>query len=295
MPTDTVDTTSAAVPVEVAPQTGRAVRRTVRAGTVVRASVAWILALLTCFPVFWLILSSFKPGDETFDAGLPKHWTLSNLGYVLTQVPFPRYMLNSAIVSVVVTVVALLLHTMAAYALARLHFRGRDVVFSVIVSTLLVSLPVILVPLFLIAKALGLLDSYAGLIVPMIFNAFGIFLLRQYYLNFPKELEEAAQLDGCGYPRLYWHVILPLSRPAIASLSVLFFLANWNAFLWPLTITRNPKLDVVQVGMSSLQGQYSSNYNYVLAASLIAVLPTVIVFLIGQRWLVDAMKSSGLK
>jgi multiple sugar transport system permease protein len=270
-------------------------RRRTRPGTVLRAVLAWILALLAFFPIAWLALSAFKPAGELFNPGLPHHWTLSNLGYVLTQVPFPRYLLNSAIVSIVVTVAALLFHSMAAYALARLHFRGRDVMFSLIVSTMLVSLPVILVPLFLIAKQLGILDSYAGLILPMIFNAFGIFLLRQYYLNFPRELEEAAQLDGCGYPRLYWHVILPLSRPALASLSVLFFLANWNAFLWPLTITSSPKLDVVQVGMASLQGQYSAAYNYVLAGSLVAVLPTIIVFLIGQRWLVDSMKSSGLK
>jgi multiple sugar transport system permease protein len=272
-----------------------AVRRRIRSGTALRALAAWLLALVTFFPIGWLLLSAFKPGDESLRPSLPKHWTLGNLGYVLTEVPFPRYMLNSAIIAVVVTVAALVFHTMAAYALARLRFRGRDVIFSVIVSTLLVSLPVILVPLFLIAKQLGLLDTYAGLIVPMIFNAFGIFLLRQYYLNFPRELEEAAQLDGCGYPRLYWHVILPLSRPAMASLAVLFFLANWNAFLWPLTITRSPDLTVVQTGMAALQGQYSSNYNYVLAASLVAALPTVVVFLIGQRWLVESMKGSGLK
>jgi multiple sugar transport system permease protein len=263
--------------------------------TLVRAVIAWVFALLVFFPVAWLVLSALKPSDETFDPGLPHHWTLSNLSYVLTKVPFPRYMLNSAIVAVVVTVVALFFHTMAAYALARLKFWGRDIIFSTIVATLLVSLPVILVPLFLIAKQLGLLDTYAGLIIPMIFNAFGIFLLRQYYLNFPRELEDAAQLDGCGYPRLYWHVILPLSRPAMASLAVLFFLANWNAFLWPLTITRSPNRDVVQVGIAGLQGQYSGSYNYVLAGSLVAVVPTVLVFLLGQRWLVESMKSSGLK
>lgn len=270
-------------------------RRRGRRATLVRAVVAWLLALVVFFPVAWLVLSALKPGDETFSSGLPHHWTISNLTYVLTKVPFPRYMLNSAIVAVVVTVFALLFHTMAAYALARLRFRGRDIIFSTIVATLLVSLPVILVPLFLIAKRLGLLDTYAGLIIPMIFNAFGIFLLRQYYLNFPRELEDAAQLDGCGYPRLYWHVILPLSRPAMASLAVLFFLANWNAFLWPLTITRSPSRNVVQVGIASLQGEYSADYRYVLAGSLVAVLPTVIVFLLGQRWLVESMKNSGLK
>jgi multiple sugar transport system permease protein len=241
------------------------------------------------------LLTAFKPAGESFSSGLPSHWTWDNLQYVLTEVPFPRYLMNSAIVSVVVTLAALLFHSMAAYALARLRFRGNGLVLGAMVSTMLVSLPVILVPLFLIAKSLGMLNNFAGLIVPMIFNAFGIFLLRQYYLNFPSELEDAAQLDGCGYPRLFWHVVLPLSRPALASLSVLFFLANWNAFLWPLVITSNPDLNVVQTGMASLQGQYASAYNYVLAGSLIAVIPTILVFLIGQRWLVDSMKSSGLK
>lgn len=279
------------------PRTDVARRRgsRLRSGTTVRALVGWVIALITFFPVVWLVLTAFKPAGETFTSGLPTHWTWSNISYVLTEFPFPRYLLNSAIVSVVVTLAALLFHSMAAYALARLRFRGNGLVLGAMVSTMLVSLPVILVPLFLIAKQLGMLNNFAGLIVPMIFNAFGIFLLRQYYLNFPSELEDAAQLDGCGYPRLFWHVVLPLSRPALASLSVLFFLANWNAFLWPLVIISNPDLNVVQTGMASLSGQYASAYNYVLAGSLIAVIPTILVFLLGQRWLVDSMKSSGLK
>jgi len=280
-----------------APPDSRSPRRLGRRSlvTALRTTIAWVLALLTFFPIAWLIISTFKPAGETFTSGLPSTWTLSNLSYVLTQVPFPRYLLNSAFVSVVVTGVALMLHSMAAYALSRLQFRGRTMIFALMVSTLLVSLPVILVPLFLIAKQLGMLDSYTGLIIPMIFNVFGIFLLRQYYLNFPTELEDAAQLDGCSYFGLFFRVVIPLSRAPLASLAVLFFLANWNSFLWPLTITSNPNLDVIQVGIASLQGQYSAAYNYVLAASLIAVIPTVVIFLIGQRWLVDSIKNSGLK
>ena len=163
------------------------------------------------------------------------------------------------------------------------------------ISTMLVSLPVILVPLFLIVKQLGLVDTYGGLILPVIFNAFGIFLLRQYYLNIPRELEEAAELDGCGYPGIYWHVVLPLSRPILSSLAVLFFLTNWNSFLWPLTITRSPNLNVIQLGISTLQGEYSSAWNLILAGSLLAAIPTVVIFLIGQRWLIDSLKTSGLK
>lgn len=260
-----------------------------------RTLVAYLLALLTVAPLVLMVIAVFKPEAESFKAGLPTDPTLDNLDYALTELPLPRFLFNSALVSIAVTVVALLFHTMAAYALARLRFPGRQVIFSLIVSTLLVSLPVIVVPLFIIAKELGLLDTYAGLIVPSIFHAFGIFLLRQYYLNIPRELEEAAQLDGCGYPRLYWHVILPLSRPMLAALAVLFFLANWNAFLWPLAITQSPDLRVVQLGLAGLRGQYSAAWNIILAGSLIATIPTVLVFLVGQRWLVNALKTSGIK
>lgn len=257
--------------------------------------VAHVIALIAVAPMLWVLLSAFRPADDLFSSGLPRRFTLDNLKYVLTDVPVPHYLLNSAIVAVAVTVVALFTHSMAAYALARLRFPGRGIAFSLIISTLLVSLPVILVPLFLVVKQLGILDSYAGLIIPMIFNAFGIFLLRQFYVTVPKELEEAAELDGCGYWGRYWHVILPLSRPALASLAVLFFLANWNAFLWPLTITQNPDLRVIQLGLSTLQGEYSSAYNYILAASVVAAIPTVLVFAVGQRRLVDAMKTTGIK
>ncbi|TDE56970.1 carbohydrate ABC transporter permease [Nonomuraea mesophila] len=260
-----------------------------------RAIVGYVLAMVTVAPLVWLLVAVLRPADELFEVTLPSRLTLDNLLYVLTEVPIGRYMLNSAIVSVAVTVIALVLHSMAAYALARLRFPGRQVIFSMIVSTLLVSLPVILVPLFLVARELGLLDTYAGLILPAIFHAFGIFLLRQYYLTIPRELEEAADLDGCGYLRRWWQVVVPLSRPVLSSLAVLFFLANWNAFLWPLTATRDPELRVVQVGISTLQGQYGSAWNYVLAATVIAAVPTLVAFVLGQRRLVEAIKTSGLK
>jgi multiple sugar transport system permease protein len=257
--------------------------------------LAVVISLFAVFPLLWLVVSALRPAEEVFDAGLPTRLTLENLTYVLTEIPFARYVFNSTLVSIVVTVVALLFHSMAAYALARLSFPGQSFVFSAMMATLLVSLPVILVPLFIIARELGLLDSYAGLIIPSIFNVFGIFLLRQFYLGIPKELEDAARIDGCGYLRIYWHVILPLSRPIMASLAVLFFLANWNAFLWPLTITQDPDLRVVQIGIATLQGQYASAWNLILAGALIAAVPTIVAFMVGQRRLVDAMKTTGIK
>ncbi|HZE41459.1 MAG TPA: carbohydrate ABC transporter permease [Stackebrandtia sp.] len=259
------------------------------------AIVAYILALITVAPLLWMALSAFRPGAEVFSASWPKHLTLDNFTFVLTEVPFFTYLGNSALVSVVVTVVSLFLHTMCGYALARMRFRGRGLFFGMVVSTLFVSLPVILVPLFMVTRALGMVDTYFGLIVPALFNAFGIFLLRQFYLNIPSELEDAARLDGCGYLRMYWHLILPLSRPIMSSLAVLFFLANWNSFVWPLTVAQSENLRVVQVGISSLSGQYGADYQYILAASVLAAIPTVIVFIFGQRRLVDSLKTTGLK
>ncbi len=255
-----------------------------------------LVSLVTVFPLVWMVSSAFKTGTEVYSlAVVPETPTLENFEYVFTQVPFARYMFNSFLVSATVTIVALLFHSMAAYALARLRFPGREFVFSLIFATLLVSLPVILVPLFVLVRAMGLLDSYAGLIVPAIFNAFGIFLLRQFYLGMPKDLEEAAFVDGCGYWGVYWHVILPLSRPILAALAVFFFLANWNSFLWPLTITQNQDLWMIQVAIASFQTQYAGAWNYIMAAATVAAIPTMALFFVFQRQLVESIKTSGFK
>lgn len=254
------------------------------------------LALLVASPLAWMVSTAFKRSGEEYTLGLiPAHPTASNFVAVFTQFPFLHYIANSAIVAVSVTVTALFFHSMAGYALARLRFPGRDFIFMSIFATLLVSTPVILVPLFIVTKELGMLNSYWGLIVPSIFNAFGIFLLRQFYLGIPRELEEAAFADGCGYWRVYWHVVLPLSRPLLGALAVFFFLANWNAFLWPLTVTDNPGLWTIQVGIASFQTQHSEAWNYAMAASTVAALPTLALFFIFQRQLTATIKISGSK
>jgi multiple sugar transport system permease protein len=263
---------------------------------VIHFVVLALVALLTVVPLFWMVATAFKTRQEATQLTLlPAAPTLDNFRYVFTEVPFPRYMFNSFLVSFTVTVVALFFHSMAAYALARLRFPGRELIFSLIFSTLLVSLPVILVPLFILVRELGMLDSYAGLIIPAIFHAFGIFLLRQFYLGIPRELEEAAIVDGAGYWRVYANIILPLSRPILAALAVFFFLANWNSFLWPLTITNNPDLWVVQIGIASFRQQYASSQQYIMAASTVVALPTMLLFFVFQRQLVESIKTSGLK
>lgn len=259
-------------------------------------AVAFVLALMTIFPLLWMVSIAFKPASETFSSTLlPTAPTWENFVYVLTAVPFTRFMFNSLFVSVVVTVVALFFHSMAGYALARLRFPGRETIFLAIFSTFLVSLPVIIVPLFIIVRTFGMLNSYTGLIVPAIFNAFGIFLLRQYYLSLPKEIEEAAVIDGAGYWRLYWSVILPLSRPILSALAILFFLANWNSFLWPLTVASDPNLWVVQVAIANFKSQYAASWNYTMAASTIVALPMLVLFVVFQKQIMDSIKTSGLK
>jgi len=259
-------------------------RRQVDVVRIVWMLVTLVLAAMTVFPLLWMLMIAFKSQAEVFQPVLlPKAPSLKNFIYVLTEVPFVRYLFNSFVVSAAVTVIALWFHTMAGYALARLRFPGREAIFLAIFSTFLVSLPVIIVPLFILVRAMGMLDSYAGLIVPAIFNAFGIFLLRQYYLSLPRELEEAAIIDGAGYWRVYWSGILPLSRPIIASLAILFFLANWNSFLWPLTATNSKDLWVVQGGIGSFRSQYASAWQYIMAASTIVAAPVLLIFIIFQK------------
>ncbi len=258
------------------------------------ASVA--LAFTAIAPLFWMLSMSLKPTAEVFQANLiPLKPTFASFVYVFTQVDFVRYLWNTFFVSAMVTVIALILHSMCAYALARLRFPGRDAIFLSMFATFLISQPVIIVPLFLLARALNLLDSYAGLIIPSIFNAFGIFLLRQFYLAIPRELEEAALIDGAGYFRIWRSIILPLSRPILSALAILFFLANWNSFLWPLTITNNQDLWMVQVAIASFRQQYNGSWNYVMAASTVVAAPTIVMFVIFQKRIIESIKTSGIK
>jgi len=267
-----------------------------RTGVTTIFVVLVLICLLTVFPLIWMASGALKPGEDVYSLSIiPESPTLDNFRYVFTELPFPRYMFNSFFVSATVTLIALFFHSMAAYALARLRFPGRELIFRLIFATLLVSLPVILVPLFVLVRAMGMLNTYAGLIIPAIFHAFGIFLLRQFYLGIPDELEEAAILDGAGYWRVYANIILPLSRPILAALAVFFFLANWNSFLWPLTITSDQNLWVVQTGIASFQTQYSSAQNYIMAASVVVAMPTMLLFFIFQRQLVESIKTSGFK
>lgn len=270
----------------------------VRPDRVVIYLLAILASLVLAGPLLWMLASSLKTQPDTLATPPtltpdPIRW--QNYADVFTQVPFARYMLNSFFVATVVTVVALLLHSMAAYSLARLHYPGRDFFFIAILATLMVPFTTIVVPLFIVIDQLKWVDTYQALIVPMIPHAFGIFLLRQFYLTFPRELEEAAIVDGASLVQVYWRVVLPLSGPILAALGIFFFLANWNNFLWPLIAAQSESKWVVQVGIQQFTGEHGTQWNLIMAASTVAAMPTLALFFVLQRRLVEGIKLTGLK
>jgi multiple sugar transport system permease protein len=184
---------------------------------------------------------------------------------------------------------------MAGYAFARLRFRGRDALFLLYIATLMVPLQVTILPLFVEMKYLGLVDSYGALVLPAIASAFGTFLLRQAFLGLPRELEEAAFMDGAGHLTVFRRIVLPLAMPAIATLAVFSFVASWNSFLWPLIIVNSPDLMTLPVGLSNLQGRYATAWNLLMAGSTVAVVPILIVYVIGQKYVIRGVTLSGLK
>jgi multiple sugar transport system permease protein len=257
-----------------------------------------ILAVVFAGPFIWMISNSFKPPDEIF-ANPPilisQRASFENYRMVFEQAPFERYMLNSFIVATTVTLVALLLHAMAGYSLARLNYPGRNTIFIGIISTLMIPFYTILIPLSLLIKELGWFNTYLALIVPAIPHAFGIFWLRQFFLGLPRDLEDAARIDGASRAGVFFYIALPLARPVLAALAVFFFLANWDAFLWPLIAANKPEMRVVQVGIQSFTGERGIAWHLIMAASVVAVLPTLFLFFTLQRFIVQSAKLSGLK
>jgi len=254
-----------------------------------------IVSFLLLFPIYVLFMSSFKPSDELFVATLwPIHATFENIKTALTT-KFLNSIRTSMIVSITVTAVAMLLHSMCGYALARLQFPFKEGFFQIIVGTLMIPSMTILVPLFMVCKILGITNSYAGLIIPALFNAYGIFLFRQFYMDFPKELEEAAEVEGCSKSRIFFTIALPLSKPMIIPLTIAFFLGNWNNYLWPLVVNKKEALYTAQVYLANMVSGYSTPWHVVIASAMLASLPVFILFLFAQRQLREGIKTTGIK
>ena len=261
----------------------------------IKIITASILSFGMVFPVILMIISSFKPSKDVFDMRLlPRRITLEGYQKVLEQ-GFGRYFLNSLIVSLTVTVVALIFHAMAGYVLARVEFKGRQTIFLWILSTLMVPFAVIMIPLFIMMKEFSWINTYAGLIIPAIPHAYGIFLFRQFFMTLPNDLEEAAAIDGCSAFGIFMRIYLPLSSPIIVTLAVAFFIANWNNYLWPLIVSQKKEMWVLQVALSNFVGRLDTPWNTVMASGVTSVLPVIIIFFFLQKRIVDGVKMSGIK
>jgi len=270
--------------------------RKVRGG--VSHTLLVIVALIFMAPLIYAIATSLKPADEVFTQtpdliGSEVRWR--NYVDAFQFAPFGRYFLNSLFVAVVGTVVVVVASSLSAYAFARLRFRGREQLFVLFLGTLMVPQEVLIVPMYWLMQSLGWVDSYWALIFPWAFTAFGTFLLRQFFLTVPEELEEAARVDGCGPFGAFLRIMLPLARPAIAVLTVFTFIAFWGSFLWPLIITNSvDQKGTVPLGLAQFVGQQGTQWNLMMAASILAMLPTVLLVILLQKHLVRGLLVTGL-
>lgn len=257
------------------------------------------IAFAMLLPLLWLVSTAFKSSEEsifTFPPQfLPASPTFDNFVTVWQQNPFGQYFLNSCIVAVLTVGLNLLFCSLAAYPLARLRFRGRAPLFALIVATILIPFQIVMIPLYVLAVQLGLRNSYLGLVFPFIASAFGIFLMRQAFRGVPKELEEAARIDGCSELGIWWNVMIASTRPALVTLAIFVFIGSWSDFLWPLILLDRPEYYTLPLGVAKLAGSFSLDWRRVAAGSVISIVPVVIFFVALQRYIVPTESSSGLK
>ena len=249
-------------------------------------------ALITVGPFAWVLSTSIKPDPEVFrypPTVLTADPQWQNYFEIFSAIPFGRAFLNSVIVTLSITALQLIICSMAAYAFACMSFRGREAVFLVYLAALMVPPQVTIIPNFMLVRTLGWIDTYQGLILPFAFSSFGTFLLRQYFKTIPRELLEAARLDNCGHWKIYLFIVLPLARPALGALAIFAFVSQWNNFLWPLITTTRPEMQTVTVALSTLQGQYNTDWPLLMTGSVLAVAPVLIIFIFGNRAFISGL------
>ncbi|WP_376790987.1 carbohydrate ABC transporter permease [Thermoflexus sp.] len=255
-------------------------------------------SLVMLLPLVWMTSSAFKPLHEVMlipPTWIPEEPTLDNFRAVFAQFPFGRYFLNSLITSSLVTLSVLLTSAMAGYALAKFHFPGRDLVFILVLSSLMVPFQTRMIPLYQLAISLRLQDTLLGVMFPWLVDAFGIFLMRQFMLTIPSDLIDAARIDGASEWRIFWTIMLPLVRPALAALAIFTFLGSWEEFLWPLIITSSDASRTIPVGLQFFSEQYGTNIHWQMAGALIAAMPMLIVFFLLQRQIIEGIALTGMR
>lgn len=270
-----------------------------RLRSIARYGVLVACAVVMIGPFVWMVLASLKTDADIRAVPptlIPDPVTGDNYTRVLDAFDFWRFTLNSIGIALASTVLQLFTASTAAYAFARIEFRGRGFLFGLYLATMMIPLQVVVVPLFIEMRNLGLVDTYAGLLLPTIVSSFGVFLMRQAFLALPKELDEAAVIDGASHLQIFWRILLPLVKPALATFAVFAFMSTWNSFLWPLVITQASDQHVtLPVGLSRLNGRFSTDWNVVMAGSVMSVVPIVVFYLFTQRWVIRSVAYTGMK
>ncbi|MBI9048895.1 MAG: carbohydrate ABC transporter permease [Anaerolineaceae bacterium] len=255
-------------------------------------------ALIMIVPFIWMISTSLKDQQQLFawpPNWLPNPFVWSNYTEVFSRINFGLYSWNTLKITVTVTIVRLIICSMAGYAFARMKFPGRNFLFVLTLATMMISSQITIIPNFIIMRYMDLVNTHLGVILPQVADGFSIFLMRQFFLSFPKELEDAAKLDGCNPLMFYLRILLPSSKPILATLAVMTFQSVWNDFLWPLVMLSSPEKRTLSVGLSYLVGQYTTRWDLQMAGSVLTVLPILILFFILQKYFVQSIKLTGLK
>jgi multiple sugar transport system permease protein len=256
------------------------------------------LALSMLLPFVWMLITALKDPAE-LAAYPPRFWprqpSLDAFRRAWTAVPFARYFINSVVVALAITAGQVVTCSLAAYAFARLSFPGRDRLFWLYLATMMVPGQVVLIPNFALIVKLGWVDTFQALILPALFSAYGTFMLRQFFATLPRELEEAAIVDGCSLFGIWWRIVLPLSRPALATLATFTFMGSWNAFLWPLLVTNSPEMATLPLGLATFQSKFNTDWTLLMAGSLLVLAPVLAVYLYNQQFFVKGLARSGIK
>lgn len=255
-------------------------------------------AVSASVPFLWMVSTAFKSSDMLFvfpPKFIPENATVANFTQVFEAFPMGRFLGNSVFVAVATTVGQLLLCSMAGYAFAKIDFKGRNLIFIIYLATLMVPKQVTMTPLFILMTKMNWTNTYQALILPEMFSAFGTFFMRQFFRNVPDSIEESAYMDGAKTTQVFFHIVLPLAKPSLATLGIFSFMASWNNFLWPLIITSDTVKMTLPLGLSMLQGRWTTNWNLVMAGTLISILPILLVYIAAQKHIIQGMTHTGLK
>ncbi len=261
-------------------------------------TIITLIGLIIALPFIWMVLTAFKSQNELLL--IPIQWLPEKLSFesfldLFKVFPFGRAMFNSIFVAVLTTIITLLSAAMAAYVFAKIDFKGRDKLFILFLATMMIPGQATMIPNYLVLKYLGLLNTFTGLMLPSLFNAFSVFLLRQNIKSISNSYIEAAVIDGASHISIFTKVILPLVKPVLATLGVLTFMGSWNAFMWPLIVLTDKSKMTLPVGLNLLNGQYSSNYNMLMAGSLLSVIPIILIYLLAQNYFEHGLRVGGIK